>query len=598
LTGRLISRVFNAALAGRGKTREMRGMPIDSAARWLAKLRPGTRVVVRTAAYGLCAGLAAVAFNVCIRFLYQNGIVRLSHASVPVFLVGSFLIVGVTSGVSGWLLSAFCPEAAGSGIPQLKVAFWKDFGLVPFRVLWVKFVGGVLSVGGGASLGREGPSVQLGGGLASNLAGALGEPSQQRRPAVAAGAAAGLAAAFNTPIAAVTFVLEEIIGDLNSRLLGGVLLASVVGALVVHGLLGEQPAFALKAVRSPAAWVFAATPVVALLASAAGCLFQHLAMGIRRWNKAPRQSPAWVRTLLGGLAVWLIGSVVFLCIGRTGVFSLGYEDLSAALDGRMLALDAAILLVAKLLATAICYGTGGCGGIFAPTLCFGAMTGVGAAGLLGLAIPLDASAYVLFAVVGMSSCLAAVVRAPVTSILIVFEMTHEFALVPPLMIAALVSQGVARLFTRHNFYDALLEQDGQSVEHVMPPRDLKAWLEAPVSRIGNFRPVIARDLSPAGLRQLLAENPFGRFPVAHEEGPPLGILTRAEAQAALAEVREPRLAPAPSCRRTDTVRQAQSLLIDSPAGMVVVVAGADCRVIGLATLHDLLRAEFALSSPD
>jgi CBS domain-containing protein len=157
---------------------------------------------------------------------------------------------------------------------------------------------------------------------------------------------------------------------------------------------------------------------------------------------------------------------------------------------------------------------------------------------------------------------------------------------------------VARLFTRHNFYDALLEQDGQSVEHVMPPRDLKAWLEAPVSRIGNFRPVIARDLSPAGLRQLLAENPFGRFPVAHEDGPPLGILTREEAQAALAEAREPRLAPAPSCRRTDTVRHAQSLLIDSPAGMVVVVAGADCRVIGLATLHDLLRAEFALSSPD
>jgi len=215
--------------------------------------------------------LAAVTFQVYIRFLYENGILRLSHAPILVFLVGSFLMVGVTSGVSGWLLSMFCPQAAGSGIPQLKVSFWKDFGLVPWRVLWVKFIGGVLSVGGGASLGREGPSVQLGGGIASNIGGMLGEPKQQRRPAVAAGAAAGLAAAFNTPIAAVTFVLEEIIGDLNSRLLGGVLLASVVGALVVHGLLGEQPAFALKAIASPTAWVFAVTPVVALLASIAGC---------------------------------------------------------------------------------------------------------------------------------------------------------------------------------------------------------------------------------------------------------------------------------------------------------------------------------------
>jgi CIC family chloride channel protein len=571
-------------------------MPVDSVARWLARLKPGTRVVLRTAIYGLCAGLAAVAFQVCIRFLYDHGIVRLSHASIPVFLVGSFLIVGVTSGISGWLLSVFCPEAAGSGIPQLKVSFWKDFGLVPWRVLWVKFIGGVLSVGGGASLGREGPSVQLGGGIASNVGGMLGEPKNQRRPAVAAGAAAGLAAAFNTPIAAVTFVLEEIIGDLNSRLLGGVLLASVIGALVVHGLLGEQPAFTLKFVGSPGAWAYAATPVVALLASVAGCLFQHLTLGIRQWNKAPRRLPTWARTLLGGLAVWLIGSAVFLDTGHTGVFSLGYEDLSAALDGRMFAIDAAILLGAKLLATAVCYGLAGCGGIFAPNLFFGAMTGVAAAGLLGLAVPLDPSAYVLLAVVGMSSCLAAVVRAPVTSILIVFEMTHEFVLVPPLMVAALVSQAVARRLTKHNFYDALLEQDGQSVEHVIPPRDLKAWQEAPVSRIGNFRPVIVRDLSPAGLNQLLAEKTFERFPVAQPDGLPLGILTRAEAQAAVAENRAPRLMPALTCRREDAVRQAQALLIESPAGMVVIVAGVDGRVIGLVTLHDLLRAEFALTA--
>ncbi|HWA85914.1 MAG TPA: chloride channel protein [Opitutus sp.] len=571
-------------------------MSLDFLARWLDRLTPAGRSVVRTAVYGLVAGLIAVAFQLAVKFLYQNGIVRLSHGSLGTFLVGSFIIVAVTSSISGWLLSSFCPAAAGSGIPQLKVGFWKDFGLVPWRILWVKFIGGALSVGGGSSLGREGPSVQLGGGLASNVAGLLGEPKHQRRPAVAAGAAAGLAAAFNTPIASVTFVLEEIIGDLNSRLLGGVLLASVLGALVVHGILGAQPAFSLHASGSPGIWAYAATPLVALLASLAGVVFQQSSLGIRHWNKTPRALPPWTRVLAGGLAVWVLGSAVFAYTGHTGVFSLGYDDLSVALDGRMPAPQAALLLVAKLAATSICYGLGGCGGIFSPTLFFGAMTGAATAGLLDFATPVHGPGYELLAVVGMSSCLAAVVRAPVTSILIVFEMTHEFALVPPLMIAALISQAVARRFTKENFYDALLTQDGTSVEHVVPPRDLRAWLDSPVSRIGNFRPTLVRDTSPAALRQLLAEKAFDRFPVVRPDAKLLGVLTRAEAELAITGNRAPNLAQAPICRREATVRTVQSLLLDSPTGVVLIIAGVDERVIGIVTLHDLLRAEFTLTA--
>ena len=141
--------------------------------------------------------------------------------------------------------------------------------------MWVKFVAGVLSIGGGCSLGREGPSVQLCGGVASQLAGLFGEAKQHRRMAAAAGAAAGLAAAFNTPLAAVTFVLEEIITDLNSALLGGVLLASIIGALVVHGLVGKQPAFAVAGVDSPGWFVYVLTPVVAAAAAFLGVVFQN-----------------------------------------------------------------------------------------------------------------------------------------------------------------------------------------------------------------------------------------------------------------------------------------------------------------------------------
>ncbi len=145
----------------------------------------------------------------------------------------------------------FARRLRAAAFPQLKLAFWKDFGYVPARVVWVKFVAGILTVGGGASLGREGPTVQLAGGAASQLAGRLGVAKNGRRLAAAAGAAAGLAAAFNAPLASITFVLEEIIEDLNSRLLGSILYAAVLGALVVQAILGPRPAFDLRAINVP-----------------------------------------------------------------------------------------------------------------------------------------------------------------------------------------------------------------------------------------------------------------------------------------------------------------------------------------------------------
>src|SRR5688572_18966094 len=150
-----------------------------------ARVRP----IVVTVILGVTAGLAAVLFHLAIHFVYRHGLEELMHRSRGVFLVGSFLLLAGTSALTGWLLTRFCPEAAGSGIPQVKLAFWRDFGYIPWRVVWVKFLGGALSVGGGSSLGREGPSVQLAGGLSSQLSGFLGTPKQQRRTAAAAGSA-------------------------------------------------------------------------------------------------------------------------------------------------------------------------------------------------------------------------------------------------------------------------------------------------------------------------------------------------------------------------------------------------------------------------
>jgi CIC family chloride channel protein len=385
-------------------------------------------------------------------------------------------------------------------------------------------------------------------------------------------------------------VLEEIIGDLNSRLLGPVLLASVLGALVVHGIIGKQPSFTLTGVESPT-WVgYVLTPPVAAIAAVIGVYFQRLSLTLRLGTRQNRRIPGWLTPVLGALLTWFLGVAVFWRTGHLGVFSLGYDDLSSALAGDVGWQLAAVLLVSKFAATSACYGSGGCGGIFSPTLFFGGMAGVMVASLLNLEFPVSRGDMLTVAVVGMSACLGAVVWAPVTGILIVFEMTQRFSLVPALMLGALISQTIARRMNAHSFYDAVLHQDGHRIEHVRPPRDLHSWEQFPVSAIANFQPVIISTLELAFIRNILHAHPYRQFPVVIDGGL-RGILTREEALKAIAEKRAPQLKPATTCRREQEIGQLQQLLIESDTQLVLVLERAGGQVIGLVTLHDLLRAQ-------
>jgi len=251
-------------------------------------------------------------------------------------------------------------------------------------------------------------------------------------------------------------------------------------------------------------------------------------------------------------------------------------------------------LSTKLLATVLCYGLGGCGGIFSPTLFLGGMCGICMAGLGALAMPIPGPDQLTLAVVGMSACLGAVVRAPVTGILIVFEMTHQFSLVPALMIGALVSQALSRKLSRLSFYEEILVQDGHQLEHVVPPRDLQSWQQLPVSAIANFQPVFFQDASPAELKKLLQNHPYQRFPLV-QQGVGKGVLMRKEAEAALRENRPPDFEPLVECSPNQTIRELQGKLIESTSLMAVVVSQNDRKVLGLVTLHDLLRAEAAFA---
>ena len=557
----------------------------------LNSLPPRSRLYLATAVYGVAGGGVAVAFHEGIHLLYS--LTYESWAGLPpaAFLWRTLVLILGAGLLSGLLVTRVCPAAAGSGIPQLKLAFWKDFGWTPLRIIWVKLLAGAASIGGGMSLGREGPSVQLAAVTGSGLARWFGVAKQKHRMPAAAGAAAGLAAAFNTPLAAVTFVLEEIIGDLNSRFLGNMLMASLIGALVAHGLLGAQPAFSVDLPDEPGWRTYVLAPLAAVLATFTGLAFQRLTLGLRGRIRTQTILPLWLAPACAALLTWAIGCSVWMGTGRLGVFSLGYGDLSDALSGQLPWRIAALLLGAKLIATTLCYASGGCGGIFAPTLFFGGMAGLCAAGLGGLVMQVGVPDRSVLAIIGMCACLGAVVRAPVTGILIVFEMTHQFSLVLPLMLGALISQAISRRLAPANFYDALLEQDGHHLTRIIPPRDLESWEQLPVSAIANFHPVILSDLAPATLRDAFERHPYACFPWA-EGGRLRGIIPRRELETALLSGGEPRPSEPATARPEESVRTIQSRLLSSDTGMLVLVDAAG-SILGVVTLHDLLRAQMA-----
>ncbi|MFO7975371.1 MAG: chloride channel protein [Candidatus Hydrogenedentota bacterium] len=557
--------------------------------RLLRILPRNARRVIETIILGLVAAGLAVFFLEATNLFFEITYGHLLTRSTQVFIFGSLVVIAASSFLVSVLLKRN-PEAAGSGIPRLKVSYWKELGYVPFRPVLAKLAAGILSLGGGISLGREGPTLYLTGGITSLLSGLFGRPTRRRRDGLTVGVAAGLAAAFNTPLAAITFVLEELVNDLSNRYLGAVVLASVTGAIVVQAIIGPQPAFGLPLLEETTWQLYFVVPFVAVLATVCGILFDKLTLGIRGAFMGLEWRFKWLLPFFGGLLVWGIGITAFLSTGRVGVFGLGYGDLSTSLYQGIPWRLAGILTVTKLAATIISYGFGCCGGIFSPTLFIGGMCGFFAAGICDHWVPLTSSDQVILAGVGMCTCLCAVVRAPLTAMLIVFEMTHEFALIPPLMIGVLICEGLARLSGRENFYTALLLQEGHELVKVNPPRDLESWHRIRAgdligSQVITFKPEMFSDA-----RRILEKSPFRCFPV-EEDGVLIGLVTREELQRALETQHPPRIEPAVTCYPNQTIRDLSDRFIESPLGALVVIGEEDGEILGVLTIHDLLRAQ-------
>lgn len=561
----------------------------------LQKFPEEVRSVILTSVLSLSAGISAVAFLFLTDFLFSRTYKMFASKSVTYFIIASFIVITITSLMVGYLLTVFGKEAAGSGIPQIKTAYWKELGYINIKPAIIKFIAGVLSIGGGNSLGREGPSVYIGSAVSSNLDGVFGASFRQRRSATLIGASAGLAAAFNTPLAAITFVIEEILGDMNNRYLGRVVLSAVIGAFTVHAILGRHPAFSIPSIENISWYHYAVVPLVALAASYGGVVFQRSTILWRGRIKNQKRIPLWLLPVIGGLITWIIGCSAFVVTGKTGVFSLGYQDLSNALNNNFEWITAGFLVCGKLLATIAGYSFGGCGGIFAPSLFIGGLTGYCIAGLAGIWIPLTPSDHIVLAAVGMSSCLGAIVRAPLTSMLIVFEMTHQFSLVPGLMLGTIISQAVARRSGRLNFYDALLVQDGHELHKIRPPVDIQSWQNLPISAIASPNPVGLKDMTGEEMQAVLDRYPYNAFPVLSGPGVK-GIVTRKQIQDALLHKNLPEIHEMGVCYSDQTVMEVGNKFIESAAQVLLVLDRDTGGIMGIITLHDLIRAQAAVQT--
>jgi chloride channel protein, CIC family len=434
--------------------------------RWMPTERQ--RLLPVTIVAGGVCGLVAVAFHICCMRLYALFINPATSAPGHSWIWWTILTPALGGLVTGLGLTYWVPAAAGSGIPQVKVAYTRRFGAILAKETIGKFVLCTFQLGTGASLGVEGPTVQICSGVSSFLARAARLSPENCKRMTSVGMAAGIAAAFNAPIAAVTFTLEELIGSLDQTMLTGVIVAAALAAVVENKVLGDNPLFHVPQhyeLGNSSSLVGYA--LLGLLAACVSVAFTDSLLWLRRWFKQLTSIPRWVHPALGGAATGSFAVVAIAFFHLNGIAGDPYKTLTMALTGApALTVGAmATLCLLKLAATVTSYSSGGSGGIFAPALFMGGMLG-GTVGYLDVAVfHHSADAIGAFAVVGMGAVFAGVVRAPMTSVLIIFEMTSGYGLVLPLMIANMTAFALARHWRHTPVYDALLAQDGIFLSH-------------------------------------------------------------------------------------------------------------------------------------
>ena len=406
--------------------------------------------------------------------LLRNELLDWAHQMPVLGWVFPILFSAVGAVTACWLVKRFAPEASGSGIPHIEAVLHRYRKLKWRHLLPVKFISGTLALGSGLALGKEGPSVQLGGAMGAAIADGLKTRQHEKQVLIAAGAGAGLAAAFNAPLSGLTFVLEEVQRDFHPIVFTAAFIASVMANIVTRYLAGSSLVFSVPSYAMPPLGAMPYFAVLGILTGLLGVLFNKSLLGTLNIFGQLKGKWALIPALGAGALTGLISWYYPLAVGG------GTQLSEQILEGKLALSIIPVLFFLRLLLTSMSYGSGVAGGIFAPLLVLGAMIGLALGKVANTISPLLVPIPAVFAVVGMAAYFTAIVRAPLTGILLIVEMTGNYSLMLPLLMACFFAYVTAEIFKDMPIYEALLHRDLVLQEpkiHVEEPAILEFEIE-------------------------------------------------------------------------------------------------------------------------
>ena len=446
---------------------------------WRSAFREDRFFLILSVFIGIFSGLAVVCFRFAIDWsrLYLLGT---GAVLTPMRMLLAPSLAGLVIAV---LVMHFFPATRGSGVNQTKAALYIFNGNIPFRTAIGKFITAALAIGSGHSLGPEDPSLQIGACLASLLGRKMRLSRDRMRLIAPVGAAAGLAAAFNAPISAVLFVIEEVIGRWSAGILGSVVLSAVSSVVVMRWFLGSESLFRIPAVELKNPTELIAYAVLGVVGGLASVVF---ASGITTLRAKCKSLPRWTQYFQPAIAGLLIGAIAML--GAPQVMGAGYEYIDQAMHGQFTWQFLAILAAAKIVATLLSFVSGTPGGMFAPTLFIGAMLGASVGGVQHVFFPHLTGSAGTYALVGMGVLFAGFLRAPMTSVFMVLEVSGNYSIIVPVIVANTFAYVISRALQPIAIFDLLTRQDGLELpsmeelreEDVLRVEDAMQPVESPV----------------------------------------------------------------------------------------------------------------------
>ena len=548
---------------------------------------------------GAGAGLGAIAFRwLIVEFTWiftatsdYSAVGPAANPWIPQFGPWFVVLAAVVGGlIYGPMIELFAREARGHGVPEVMLAVAERGGRIRPRVAVIKSLASAVCIGSGGSVGREGPIVQIGSALGSAL-GQLVHTSESRlRLMVACGAAGGISATFNAPIAGVFFGLELILRDFEVESFGAVVLASVVADIIGRAAFGSHPFLVLPGFAIGSPWDFLLYAGLGVLAAAVGVTFMRVLYGTEDLCDRLWHGPSWLRPGVGGLVLGL------LLVALPQMYGVGYPVLERAIRGEYVLGFLVLLLIGKIVATSLTIGIGGSGGVFAPSLFMGAMLGTAYGDLMHQMLPGIAGPAGAYGVIGMAAVFAGAAQAPITASIIIFELTGDYQVILPLMFAVVLATGVSRVLTKESIYTLKLRRRGIDIR-----RGRAANLMEVLTVGSAMRPVPAALPEQMALGQVIARftnDGWGALPVVDAGGAYRGTVTFRQVEQAMRDNALDTVAgelaqETPSLAPDETLEQALQLSLPHGDDGLPVLDRDSHRLIGWLTHRDILSAYHA-----